>query len=103
MPRWAGSLLTQRVVHRLGIAVFGVAASVSCWLVLRSPAGDQLADLQVYWGATRWAEHGLPLYDFHAGNGDPFTYPPFAALVMAPLGRLPFGVVGVVWTALSLL
>ncbi|MEO3938211.1 glycosyltransferase 87 family protein [Dermatophilaceae bacterium Soc4.6] len=98
-----GSLFTRKAVQRLAVAAFGLAASVSCWLILRSPADDQLADLHVYWGGTRWVEHGLALYDFHAENGDPFTYPPFAALVMAPLARLPFGAAGVMWTALSLL
>lgn len=75
---------------------------MSCLLVVRSPVGDQLADLRVYWGAVRWAGHGLPLYDFRADNGDPFTYPTFAQLLFAPIGRLPFAAAGIVWTVTSL-
>ena len=45
----------------------------------------------------------MPPYDFHAANGDPFTYPPFALLTFYPLGWLPDGVVGVAWTAATLL
>ncbi len=90
------------MARRLALAAFALAASVSCLLVLRSPADDQLADLRVYWGAVRWASHGLPLYEFRADNGDPFTYPPFASLLLAPVGRLPFLAAGIAWTVTSL-
>jgi alpha-1,2-mannosyltransferase len=29
---------------------------------------------------------GRALYEYAAGNGDPITYPPFAALVFWPVG-----------------
>lgn len=41
---------------------------------------------------------GLPLYDFAAANADPFTYPPFAALLFWPLAHLPFVLAGILWT-----
>ena len=94
--------LARAGVRRLAVVGFALVATASCLLVLRSRPDDQLADLRVYWGAVRWVEHGLPLYAFKAANGDPFTYPPFAELALAPLGRLPFTAAGVVWTLLSL-
>lgn len=94
--------LSKAWTRRVAVGVFALASVGSVLLVLRSPVADQLADLRVYWGSVRWAAAGLPLYDFRAANGDPFTYPPFAALLMAPLGRLPFVAVGAVWTAASL-
>lgn len=98
----AASAWSRPAVRRLAVAAFAIAASVSCVLVLRSPADDLLADLQVYWGAVRWVAHGLPLYEFRADNGDPFTYPPFASLLLAPIGRLPFVAAEIVWTVISL-
>jgi alpha-1,2-mannosyltransferase len=51
-------------------------------------------DLRIYVNAVRWWADGNPLYAF--AHDDPiqgrlgFTYPPFAALVLAPLGALGF-------------
>ena len=51
-------------------------------------------DLRIYVNAVRWWANGHPLYEF--AHDDPiqgrlgFTYPPFAALVLAPLGVLGF-------------
>ena len=51
-------------------------------------------DLRIYVNAVRWWANGHPLYEF--AHDDPiqgrlgFTYPPFAALVLAPLGLLGF-------------
>ncbi|MEV8512325.1 glycosyltransferase 87 family protein [Dactylosporangium sp. NPDC051484] len=58
-----------------------------------------MADLSVYYGAVQWARAGRPLYDYAADNGDPFTYPPFAAIVMWPLTALPLPSVRVLWLA----
>jgi RNA polymerase sigma-70 factor (sigma-E family) len=55
-------------------------------------------DLLVYLLGIRAAASGLPLYDLRAPNGDPFTYPPFAALVMWPLSWVPTAWVGTPWT-----
>lgn len=54
----------------------------------------QFLDLRIYVNAVRWWADGNPLYEF--AHDDPvqgrlgFTYPPFAALVLAPLGALGF-------------
>jgi alpha-1,2-mannosyltransferase len=51
-------------------------------------------DLRIYVNAMRWWHDGHPLYEF--AHDDPiqgrlgFTYPPFAALILAPLGVLGF-------------
>ncbi|GIH06678.1 hypothetical protein Rhe02_47450 [Rhizocola hellebori] len=68
----------------------------SFWAV-RRPEFDRLADLHVYYGAVRFAQAGHPLYGYAAENGDPFTYPPFAALVLWPIAWLSEPVVRLVW------
>jgi hypothetical protein len=80
-------------------SLYAVIALVSSALVLRRPEFDRLADLHVYYGAVRWAQAGQPLYEFSAENGDPFTYPPFAAVVFWPMGWLPESAVRAVWLA----
>ncbi|GHJ47353.1 hypothetical protein Cs7R123_46950 [Catellatospora sp. TT07R-123] len=77
--------------------VFGTVAVVSGALALRRPEFDRLADLHVYVGAVRQVQSGRPLYEYAADNGDPFTYPPFAALVLWPVGWLSESVTRVLW------
>jgi alpha-1,2-mannosyltransferase len=73
-------------------ALVGVVAVVLA-VVPRHP-WHNLFDLQVYQGAARWWTHGRPLYDFRfRGSVYGFTYPPFAGLLMAPMGVLPVAVV----------
>ncbi|WP_232534333.1 glycosyltransferase 87 family protein [Plantactinospora sp. KBS50] len=45
---------------------------------------------------------GGSLYDFAAWNDAPFTYPPFAGLLLAPLGLLAEDPVRILWTAATL-
>jgi alpha-1,2-mannosyltransferase len=80
------------------VAVFVLLAAWSVSAALSRPAYDRLADLHVYLGAVRAMRHGIPLYSYAAENGDPFTYPPFAALVFWPLGTVPEPMVQVAWT-----
>ncbi|MDW5326499.1 glycosyltransferase 87 family protein [Plantactinospora sp. KLBMP9567] len=81
--------------------VFGVIAVVSSALVLRRPDWERLSDLHIYHGAVRHLHAGQPLYEFVAENGGPFTYPPFAALVLSPIGLLPEGVLQLCWLVLT--
>ncbi|MFF5217411.1 glycosyltransferase 87 family protein [Micromonospora sp. NPDC000442] len=76
---------------------FAVAAAVSVALVLRRP--DRLSDLHIYHGALTDLRAGRPLYGYVAPNGGPFTYPPFAALVLWPITTVPLGVVEALWLA----
>ncbi len=62
----------------------------------------EFVDLSVYQYGGRLILDGLPLY----GSRDPatglrFTYPPFAAVAMVPLGPLPFWLATALWTAAS--
>jgi alpha-1,2-mannosyltransferase len=66
-------------------------------------AGDRgLGDFGVYLAATRWMRAGKPLYEYATDLGLGFTYPPFAALVLAPWGMLPNRTAEVLWTLLTL-
>ncbi|WP_229716431.1 glycosyltransferase 87 family protein, partial [Mangrovihabitans endophyticus] len=82
-------------------ALFAVIAVVSCTLVLRRPPDDRLSDLHIYYGAVLAVSDGHPLYSYVAENGGPFTYPPFAALLLQPIALLPEAVVRVVWLVLT--
>ena len=60
-------------------------------------------DLVVYRTAGRsvlggWALYG-PSFLVHSGGHLPFTYPPFAALVMSPLALVPLGADYALWSA----
>ncbi|MGC4864239.1 glycosyltransferase 87 family protein [Micromonospora sp. DT53] len=79
----------------LAWAAFVVVALVSCVLVLRRP--DRLSDLHIYYGALSDLHAGKPLYEFVAENGGPFTYPPFAALVLWPITFVSEGVLQGIW------
>jgi len=82
-------------------AAFGAIAAVSSVLVMHRPVSDRLSDLHIYYGAVRHAQAGHPLYEFVAENGGPFTYPPFAALVLWPTGFVPEAVLQIAWLALT--
>ncbi len=78
-------------------AGFTLATLVSVALVLRRP--DRLSDLHIYYGALSDLRAGRPLYGYVAANGGPFTYPPFAALVLWPITTVPLGVAEALWLA----
>ena len=81
--------------------VAGIALGAQVLAAWLSPAPDHFADLHVYWGAVRELLTGRGLYSFSAANGDPFTYPPFAALLLVPVAWLGEGAAQAVWTALE--
>lgn len=83
-------------------ALFGVIALVSSVLVLRRAPDDRLSDLHIYYGAVRTVQDGLPLYGYVAENGGPFTYPPFAALLLQPITLVPEPALRLVWLALTI-
>jgi alpha-1,2-mannosyltransferase len=80
------------------MSLYAVVCLATAALIPSRPATDRLADLNVYLGAIDYAQNGGELYEFHASNGDPFTYPPFAALVLTPLTWLPPTLVEIGWT-----
>jgi alpha-1,2-mannosyltransferase len=78
----------RRVAGVLWLAVVAAVAH-DLWVPPRRPPGDRLADLDVYVGSVRSLLAGGSLYDFHAANGAPFTYPPFAGLLLLPTAYVP--------------
>ncbi|WBQ03924.1 glycosyltransferase 87 family protein [Kribbella sp. CA-293567] len=86
-----------------------VAAIVGCAALVTLGAWayglfDGMIDLRVYrMGGSVLLDRGS-LYDAQLpGSGLPFTYPPFAAIAMLPLGAVPWGVALVLWTTISVL
>lgn len=89
---------------RLWAAVVIVAAAIghAVVLVLWPDAHKLLIDLQVYAAGGEHVVQGQPLYDGGVLLDLPFVYPPFAALVFAPLSLLPLPVLKGAWTGLTL-
>jgi hypothetical protein len=63
--------------------------------------GYPISYVEGYWGAVRELLAGRGLYGFAAPNGDPFTYPPFAALLLIPVAWLSEDVAQVLWIGLD--
>ena len=66
------------------------------------PNGANFVDLHVYVGGAATLANGGALYDYVYADQTPdfplpFTYPPFAAVVFAPLHLVPFGVLAFAW------
>ena len=91
---------TRRRPLLLGISIFSMC------LALALAALSPVPDLQVYRLGAQALLDGVPLY--HPSPpalvefGLPFTYPPFAALLFAPLAVLPLRVGSVLLTVLGL-
>ena len=82
------------------VLVLLVAAAVAGALV--DGLGYRLTDLHVYQHAGGVVLDGESLAETRDPvTGLPFTYPPFAALVLVPLAWLPFWVAAAIWTAAS--
>jgi alpha-1,2-mannosyltransferase len=75
------------VVRR--IAIVAALAGTVAWFLSVAAARHGFFDLSVYWGAVNYWAGGHEIYDFVRPNAEyGFTYPPFAALVMAPMAVL---------------
>lgn len=89
----------------IGLAV---AFAAMAWFLVNVANPEPQWDLAVYRGAiSTWIDGGS-LYDFRLEHearegGFPFTYPPFAALVLLPTAWVPTVVADNAWTALSML
>ncbi|MEH1100285.1 glycosyltransferase 87 family protein [Micromonospora sp. CPCC 205561] len=92
--------MRDRRVVALWSAFVLLAAGSSALVTLRP---DRLSDLHIYRGALLHLHAGHPLYEFVAANGGPFTYPPFAALVLWPVAAVAEGVVQGAWLVLTCL
>jgi alpha-1,2-mannosyltransferase len=95
-----GSTVTARRV-----AVVGVLAVVAGAAHVAYGNRHHFFDLRIYWEAMRWWASGHDLYAYarpdRVQGSLGFTYPPFAALLLRPLGLLPFDAAAAVFTAIS--
>lgn len=91
--------MTARAVSAVGWAVFVAVLGVFLVLALR---GDGVPDdLEVYRGAAVSALEGKGLYSFARPNGDAFTYPPAAGLLLLWTGLGASAVITVAWFVLT--
>jgi len=81
----------------LGLAIVGVVAGAAAVSL-----GGELKDLSVYQHGGRAVLHGVSPYSRDDPvTGLPFTYPPFAAVLMAQLAPLPAWLAAGLWTGAS--
>lgn len=87
------------------VAVAVSIALVLVWALTRPSGPGMLGDLEIYKGAISSALSGQPLYDWvyvhPTVHGLGFTYPPFAALVLAWLVPMDLLAAKVIWTVLT--
>lgn len=104
-----GALVTAGQRTRLiAMALVAVAVCLGTVLVVgltRANSAGMLGDLDIYRGAISYAFGGGDLYGFvyvhPTVHGLGFTYPPFAALVLAPFALLDSVPAKVIWTGLT--
>jgi alpha-1,2-mannosyltransferase len=80
-----------------GVAALVVAAQAVVF-ALWPDAHALLIDLQVYRAGGEHVVAGVPLYRGGVLLDLPFVYPPFAAVLFAPLALLPLGLLKALWT-----
>jgi hypothetical protein len=100
-----GRPVLRRVRSRLALQVSVILAAIaaSIWAIHIFGRHYTFFDLRIYHGAMVWWTQGGDLYDFVAPKTTlGFTYPPFAALIMAPMALLPTLVAGWTTTVVSL-
>jgi alpha-1,2-mannosyltransferase len=83
--------MLERPRTRLAVvAAVTALAALAFWWLFRN---QHLFDLKIYIAAEKWWLSGHSLYDFaqpdELQGSLSFTYPPFAALLLAPLGLVP--------------
>jgi alpha-1,2-mannosyltransferase len=86
-----------RVRHLAGAAALVLAAQAVVF-ALWPDAHALLIDLQVYRAGGEHVLAGAPLYAGGVLLDLPFVYPPFAAVLFAPLALLPLGLLKALWT-----
>lgn len=96
-------MTTGANVRRVFLIVLAlIGCGFLCWQIFR----HRPADLTVYLAGAQALLDGKPVYESVAiPSGTlilPFTYPPFAAVVMIPFALLPFPATLLIWALLSL-
>lgn len=90
--RWNGwNRWCAWLAHRAGLGQLSAvyAGSAALCAVVATAAAVSFVDLHVYRAGALAVLHGAWLYGVHYRRL-PFTYPPFAAIVLAPLGAVPW-------------
>ena len=108
-----GEQMVQPVVHRANgqlkpVVLAGVVAGVitTVWYCLEHYAQRHyFFDLRIYHNAVTWWLNGHQLYDYvqPRTGGFGFTYPPFAAVLMAPLSLVTLAHAGLVMSVITAL
>jgi alpha-1,2-mannosyltransferase len=89
------------------LVAMAVLLAAANWLLVTILPNRPLWDLTVYREAIRFWVNGGDLYEFGLPHplrvdGFPFTYPPFAALLLRPIAWIPNVVTDNVWTFATL-
>lgn len=95
----ADTATRERVPSALLWAAVAGLVVVGILVQLLGGSADASLDLEVYREAVSDALASRPLYT--SGDGLPFTYPPSAVLVLAPLAVLPLPITAVLWVLVS--
>ncbi|MCE1175363.1 MAG: glycosyltransferase 87 family protein [Propionibacteriales bacterium] len=96
----------QEWFRAIGLTSIAVVVAALLLFALTRPVGPgMLGDLEIYKGAISYGLSGQPLYDWvyqhPTVHGLGFTYPPFAALVLAWLVPLDLLAAKIIWTLLT--
>ena len=92
---------TGRLARLAPVLLIASVAARLAWTYL-VPNGANFVDLHVYLGGAAALDQPGSLYSYVYADQTPdfplpFTYPPFAALALYPLSKLPFGLVAFCW------
>ncbi|MEW2548564.1 glycosyltransferase 87 family protein [Streptomyces sp. NPDC047002] len=84
-------------------ATAGALVAATAAFLVWVPLFRHFFDIGVYYGTVdAWLHHGGHIYDYtRPGTHYGFTYPPFAALAMAPMALVPWPAAVAIGTALS--
>jgi alpha-1,2-mannosyltransferase len=99
------SCQSQRARRRAGwVAGLLMGVAMCTWYVVQAATTD-LLDLSVFRDAGYAITHNMPLYSDHfpSTSGFRFIYPPFAAILFAPMASVPQCALQIGWSACTLL
>lgn len=99
---WTRRWLAAWVMLAVSVVAYGVVGLIQHQPFHETAAGLRYFDLKVYRGAAERVVHGGALYATPIHDGMGFTYPPFAALLFAPLALSSITVEAFTVTAISL-
>lgn len=102
-PRRGGMSALASSVYTWRAVLLAIPLGAAVLLFAYHAEGVVGIDFDVYRGGAVTLLAGDPLYEFTTAPGLPFTYPPIAAIVFAPLALLPAAVAMGAWTFLSVL